>query len=220
MHAWTAYLACLVYAVHAIYSTIKVFIYRHGISTSNWNESRSHELAGTPEQRRDYDRASRLYRAGPGVLWKNRDAEANLDVDARNANMGTTQPVWSEHAAFSADRFFLIPRAKWAVLSLVCLMSVVLIGIGEWEMLITSGRSNWPEDVATEDPVGLTSNESIIIGCIGLATLIGTLGIAYAAIPPRTTLNSKSGVTNRRTSVSTGPTQPNTRLGNEYATEV
>jgi hypothetical protein len=228
MHAWVSYLTVAIYATHAIYSIFKVLVYRHGIPAGTWNESKNYvgdRPAGlTPEQIRDGEvRPATMYRAGPSSgVWKRMEKERALDLDARNANHGNAHPQWSEQASYPASRFFLVPRAKWATVSLFGLMASVLIGLAEWQMLLRVGRQNWVTDSQSDSEFSDFGNESIIIGCLGLATAIGICLIGYAAMPPRTTL-AKGGVSlveNRRTSISTGSTVQNTRIGNEYERDV
>lgn len=83
MHAWTSYLAVLVYALHAIYLSLKVLFTPTGITAHEYNES-----AATAEQRRDLDYNGAIYRPTPnyGLFgWRRR----HTDIDAVNAARGT-----------------------------------------------------------------------------------------------------------------------------------
>lgn len=200
MHAWTSYLATLVYALHAFYSVMKVWLTRRGVSVNKWNETPSHSTIAhlTPEQKRDHLNGA-LYQAGPGAFF---NRNRNIDVDARNAaHTSHTGPHWSERT-LAHNSFFLVPRAKWAVTSLFGMMAVVLIGLGEHQVL-----------GVTADARALTGPFSTLSGVIGLCVLAGVMLLGYAAMPPRTTLVRGNGVDlvdQRRTSISTATTAPNT----------
>lgn len=222
MHAWTAYLGVFVYACHAIYSCIKVLAqHRTGTTISENNETRSvaeHNSANahlTAEQRRDYEATiPTLYRAQPttthgGLRPLSTAAPATQynEDGSVNHNAASLAPRWSEAPAYTANNFFLIPRAKWAVAGLVGLLVAVLVGLGEWQMLLASGKDQWSGQQNQSNGLNLAGTESIIIGAIGLATLLGTLCMIYAAQPPRTILTTGSAGstvvnTNNRDSVS------------------
>jgi hypothetical protein len=289
MHAWTAYAALFIYALHALYSCLRIMCAPWGTSVTGWNETYSgvtndrgisgrhmtrrggccgrrvvHEDGteevvgccpmgtrnnvgtsttaprnnlGTSEQIRDGESFNTVYAPGPSTgLWRS-NREATLDVDARNANLGSTRPRWSETPMLSRHHYFLVPRAKWAVMALMGLMATVLMGISEWQVLLASHIQNWPQEVNGSgtnvnnsgfNGIGFRSDEAIIIGVLGLCTLLGTLAIGYAAVPPRTTLSKapinngapSSAILDRRTSLSTGTTAPNSMATQPQPMEV
>lgn len=237
MHAWTAYLATLVYAVHAIYSSIRVLMTRNRpVDANNWNETKRGHL--TAEQRRDYDTAApTTYRAGPkslgraaaagthttssgrgclGRLGRKKNATA-YNADGTTAAAGTANaPVWSETTG-PASRFFLVPRKKWAVTALIGLLCAILIGVGEWQQILATGAPG-------NSLGGLESTESRIVSTLGLVTLAGTMALCYAAMPPRTVLAkgnplASTTVATRR-SISMADTAPNTQMQHERGVEV
>jgi hypothetical protein len=203
MHAWTAYAALLVYAVHAIYSVFRVLFSRRAVGPTTWNETATHF---TPDQRLANQQAT--YRAGPGShLMRNRQR----NLGGENAVANSNAPHWSE-TSFVRNQIFLVPRKKWAVTALFGLMASVLMGLAAYQMAVTTNGSVWPRSAdQNSDRVNETSNHAIFIGVIGLATLLGTMLIGYAAMPPRTTIQkSVANFDNRRTSISTGTTAPHT----------
>ena len=206
MHAWTAFLGVFVYALHALYSCMKVLLqHRVGVTISENNETRSvaeHNSANahlTAEQRRDYEATiPTLYRAQPttthgGLRPLSTAAPATQynDDGSVNHTAASLAPRWSEAPAYTANNFFLVPRAKWAVCGLVGLLTAVLVGLGEWQMLLASGKDQWSSTQQNQsNGLNLAGTESILIGVIGLATLLGTLCMIYAAQPPRTILTT------------------------------
>jgi hypothetical protein len=167
-----------------------------------------------------------LYRAAPTILHRphhrhhrhhatatqyNADGSINHDAAAAGAapvpatragDVPTTtsttgaSPVWSESPAYTANNFFLVPRAKWAVASLIGLVAATLIGLGELQVLRASNGSPWASGGGTGagagaggggggDGISLDTSD-ILLGVIGLATLAGVMSLAYAAMPPRT----------------------------------
>jgi len=234
MHAWTAMLALFVYAAHAVYSIFKIlFTFDSGVQSHRWNESVNvaeaptrHNFHLSAEQRRDHNlQLPTLYKAAPTVFGRHRVPAEQYNAD------GSAAPVWSESPALTANNFFLVPRKKWAVASLIGLVASVLIGLGQMQVLLASGSGYWPQQGAgtgAGDDVGLDTlgTESILIGVIGLTTLAGVMSIAYAAMPPRTVVAKGNygqlplnEVQAGRDSISMGPTQPNTVM-REEAVEV
>jgi len=213
-----------VYACHAFYPAMHVLLtQRTGTTISENNETRSvaeHNSANahlTAEQRRDYEATiPTLYRAQPttthgGLRPLSTAAPATQynEDGSVNHNAASLAPRWSEAPAYTANNFFLVPRAKWAVAGLVGLLVAVLVGLGEWQMLLASGKDQWSTQQNQSNGLNLAGTESILIGVIGLATLLGTLGMIYAAQPPRTILTTGAAAgstavvnTNNRGSVS------------------
>jgi hypothetical protein len=197
MHAWTSYLAVFVYAVHAIYSSLRVLLAQdYGIGSHRWNESvnvaeqpAAHNWHLSAEQRRDHNQQlPTLYRAAPLMTRLGHPARTEYNPDGSINTATGIAPTWSESEAITANNFFLVPRAKWAVASLVGLGAAVLIGLGEWEVLLAAGLDQWSQDgrANREGTLDYTDTEAILIGVIGLATMAATIAICYAAMPPRT----------------------------------
>lgn len=221
VEAWCFALALTTYVTHALYSMARTLIEpARPVDYETWAEVNNH-ITESAEQRRDrstINQAGRtVYAPAPVSIPHTR---ANLPP--ANSNVGAQVPVapanaprWAENPNTHAENYFLLPRAKWAVCSYFAVGACTLMFIAVTQHNLAAGKTNWSQgpDQTVDPHLGERSNQSDLISATGLIMLFSILAIAYAAMPPRTTL-VKNGILvdpARRSSVSHNA---ETRIGN------
>lgn len=223
---WCFALALAVMVTHGLYAmTVTLMEPMFPVDYEHWAEVNNKLTFESPEQRRDhsaYNQAGRtVYTPAPVSVPR-----TSSTIPPANANVGAEVPVapanaprWAENPNTHSENYFLLPRAKWAVCGFVGMGAAILMHLAAVEHILASGRKNWAQGQYETDANGNNvqlnevGNEAGLIGAIGLLLLAGLLMVAYAAMPPRTTL-VKNGIlvdNNRRSSVSHNA---ETRLGN------
>jgi len=224
LDTWCYAAALFVWGTHMLYSIIRLLMPRRPVDYETWAETNNKiTWNASAEQRRDQSVINgvgpSLYAPAPrtGVLgWmerlmnrrgKHHAGHAGTATTAAQAPVGTvgTAPRWSELPRTHADDYFLLPRAKWAVLGFVAMGMAGLMVLSAVQYSIASGRLLWPQGpVETVRPFSERSPHSDLISALGVISFVSILMCAYAAMPPRTTVFKSSNglVTDRRTSIS------------------
>lgn len=174
----------------------------NGLGAENWNES-ANRLEYTPEQTRDHSgfntHGRSLYAPAPVNV-----ARTGAHMPQANANLGAQVPVapanaprWAESPNTHAEDYWLLPRAKWAVIGFWAMGAAILMEFASIQVTLAAGKRNWPQtDYPIEQQPNYldeTSRQATLIGCLGLMTLLTVCALSYTAMPPRTTL-VKNGV--------------------------
>lgn len=192
---WVFVTALAVSALHGLYSIAVTAIETlMPIEYETWAEMNNKLSMESPEQRRDksqFNAAGRtIYTPAPVSIPR----EA-VYVPPPNANVGAEVPVapsnaprWAENPNTHSENYFLLPRVKWAVAGFVGMGAAVLMEFAIIEHVMATGHSNWSQDGIIETPLKQNSSEATLIGCLGVILIAGVMAIAYAAMPPRTTL--------------------------------
>lgn len=216
---WCLALGLAVACIHGCYSMLRVFIEpMRPVEYEKWAELNNKLTWGSPEQHRD---RSVLNQAGRTIYTPAPLFPSGSAVPPANANVGAEVPVapvnaprWAENPNTHAENYFLLPRAKWAVCGFVAMGAAFLMTLSAYEHIITTDHQNWSQDVAIPGyAASENSGHAWLVGSLGVVTLAAVLMIAYAAMPPRTTL-VKNGILvdqSRRASISHNA---ETRVGN------
>ena len=125
-----------------------------------------------------------------------------------------------------SNRYWLLPRAKWAVVGFWAIGVAILMDIAATEQLLAAGNTYYASQVAaggnTTNGVDRTGRQMALLGATGMM-VIGMLAfMSYTAMPPRTGIvknsvlssdaaNTYNGV--RRTSISHNA---ETRIGHNF----
>lgn len=216
---WCYALGFTVYGLHALYSMARTWLEPiRAVHVDTWNETPNtvrDTLLSSPEQHRDqslHNQAGRtLYAAQPHTLTRlaNKAAHGAEHVaHPTHAHTGIA-PRWSEFPHSHAEDYFLLPRAKWAVTGFFGMAAPILMTLAVVQHVLATGRDTWSqyEAVRQEGPLTENTREARLISATGLILLASVLFVAYAAMPPRTTLVKNGGViadgnANRRSSIS------------------
>lgn len=217
---WVYVMAYCVTVLHSLYSIIVHCLeplHHRAIAKSAGGNYGTHSRTGThletPEQRRDHSQynhdAATIYAPAPGLI--HRAAAA-----ATGAPAAPIAPRWSENPKTNSSHYFLLHRAKWAVVGFWAIGAAILMDLAASQQLIASGNSYWSSQVGqTGEGIDRTGREMAIIGATGILTLAMLGMMSYVAMPPRTAI-VKNGVAHgalladRRTSISHNA---ETRLG-------
>lgn len=223
---------CFAYALvmlHSLYSIVVTLLepLHHRSAAGkygDWSSTGTH--LETPEQRRDHSaynhQARTVYTAAPAHVPQNlhhtSGAATGSNVPAAPANA----PRWAENPRTHSEDYWLLPRAKWAVVGFWAIGTAFLMDIASSQQLLGAGRPNWSQSPALDNDgegaslIDERGREADLIGALGILTLASLILMAYVAMPPRTAL-VKNGVLmdpmgqdNRRSSISHNA---ETRLG-------
>lgn len=218
--SWCFVAALFVYATHWLYSMFQLTLARIRPTTyETWAETGNkltlHESA---EQRRDHSTFNQAGRTvyTPAPVYVPREAghvpPASQNLGAEVPVAPTNAPRWAENPNTHSEDYFLLPRAKWAICGFVATGASLLMMLVGVQNNIASGRLQWAQGpLNPDDPMGERSSHSDIISALGVITFMSVLLIAYAAMPPRTTLVKNGILTGRRASISHNA---ETRIGN------
>jgi len=230
--SWCYAVGLTVWGLHMLYSSFRtLFDPVHPVTYETWAEtSNTLTLHGSPEQDRDLSYGNpagrTVYTPAPRfpTLGTNTVPQASANVGAEVPVAPGNAPRWAENPNTHSEDYFLLPRAKWAVCGFVGMGAAILMILTGVEWSMASGRLLWAQGPtagpittgpggAPASPQGLDerSSESDLISVLGLLTLCSILAIAYAAMPPRTTLVKNGILTGRRASISHNA---ETRVGN------
>lgn len=226
MDSWCYVLALTSVIFHGLYSMARALMEKAvAVKYQKWAEvnnhvDRDHALFSSPEQRRDHsthNAAGRtVYAPAPHFPTIGRNLpKANMNVGAQVPAAPANAPRWAENPNTHAEDYFLMPRAKWGVASFVGMGAAICMILTAVQYVLAAGRANWAQDSGLPagglpDGMDENSTQAHLISTLGLMLFAGTLLIAYAAMPPRTTLVKNGILTERRSSVSHNA---ETRLG-------
>jgi len=203
---------------HGIYSMLRsLFFHRRAVDYETWSETNtnvtSHQWESA-EQRRDHS----THNAAGRTVYTPAPVFNGIRAPATNMNMGAQVPAapanaprWAENPNTHAEHFFLMPRAKWGVASFIGIGAAILMIFSAQTHVLAAGRGNWAQDGVFGSGIEERGAQAQVLGALGVTMLCSIMLIAYAAMPPRTTL-VKNGILSepRRASISHNA---DTRLG-------
>lgn len=223
--SWCYAAALTVWGLHMMYSAIRTIMDPViPVKYETWAEvNNTLTTHSSPEQNRDLSQVNHagrtVYTPAPRfpTLGHNTVPQANANVGAEVPVAPGNAPRWAENPNTHAEDYFLLPRAKWAVCGFFAMGCSILMILAGVEHSLASGRALWSQGPVVapgtgyDKPLDQRSSESDLIGALGVITLLSVLAIAYAAMPPRTTLVKNGILAGRRSSISHNA---ETRIGN------
>lgn len=226
---WCFAFGFAVTALHALYSMIVTLLdplHHASINNANgdyssWSGTGTH--LETPEQMRDHSAYNHLartvYTAAPVKISRGRNTvpEANANVGASVPEAPANAPRWAENPNTHSEDYWLLPRAKWAVVGFWAIGVAILMELAALQQIAATGPETWAQGVNSDNtPMNERGNQAKLISTLGLMVLASLAFMSYVAMPPRTAF-IKNGILvdagNRRSSISQNA---ETRLGNNH----